>query len=108
MVTDYSSTMFDFAVTGKPLLFYTYDLDHYRDQVRGFYFELSEHAPGPLLRTGDEVLDALRDLNAIRDEYRVRYARFRERFCHLDDGHATDRVIDRVLPASAASGAAAS
>ncbi|MGI3780537.1 MAG: CDP-glycerol glycerophosphotransferase family protein, partial [Janthinobacterium lividum] len=40
MVTDYSSAMFDFAVTGKPLLLYPYDLAHYRDRLRGFTFEL--------------------------------------------------------------------
>src|SRR3712207_4483149 len=40
MITDYSSTMFDFAITGKPMLFYTYDLEHYRDTLRGFYFDL--------------------------------------------------------------------
>ena len=48
LVTDYSSAMFDFAVTGKPMVFYTYDLAHYRDDVRGFYFDLEEVAPGPL------------------------------------------------------------
>ena len=46
MVTDYSSTMFDFAITGKPLLFFTYDLDDYRDDLRGFYFDFAESRPG--------------------------------------------------------------
>ncbi|MET8348010.1 CDP-glycerol glycerophosphotransferase family protein, partial [Streptomyces microflavus] len=26
----------DFALTGRPMLFHTYDLEHYRDTVRGF------------------------------------------------------------------------
>ncbi len=55
MITDYSSTMFDFAVTGKPLLFFTYDLAHYRDTLRGFYFDFHLSAPGPLLHTNAEV-----------------------------------------------------
>jgi CDP-glycerol glycerophosphotransferase len=46
MVTDYSSTMFDFAVTGKPMLFLAYDLADYRDRLRGFYLDLEEEAPG--------------------------------------------------------------
>jgi CDP-glycerol glycerophosphotransferase len=33
LVTDYSSAMFDFAVTGKPMVFFTYDLERYRDDV---------------------------------------------------------------------------
>ena len=97
MVTDYSSTMFDFGVTGKPMLFFTYDLDDYRDRLRGFYFDLEDVAPGPLLATAEELTEALRDLPAVAAAHADRYARFRERFCHLEDGHATDRVVERLL-----------
>ncbi len=51
LVTDYSSSMFDFAVTGRPMVFFTYDLERYRDHVRGFYFGFDAEAPGPLLGT---------------------------------------------------------
>ena len=104
MVTDYSSTMFDFAVTGKPLLFFTYDLNRFRDEVRGFYFDLAEQAPGPMLSSQDDLADALLDLPAVEKTYAATYAQFRERFCHLEDGHSTDRVLDRLWgspPASA-------
>jgi CDP-glycerol glycerophosphotransferase len=98
MITDYSSTMFDFAVTGKPLLFYTYDLAHYRDTLRGFYFDFHLRAPGPLLQTSTEVVDAIADLERVRDEHADAYARFQERFCYLEDGRSTARVVDRFFP----------
>jgi CDP-glycerol glycerophosphotransferase len=98
MVTDYSSTMFDFAVTGKPLLFYAYDLERYRDELRGFYFDLSVDPPGPLVATTPELVARVRDIAAVREEHSGAYARFQERFCHLDDGHATDRFLDRFVP----------
>jgi CDP-glycerol glycerophosphotransferase len=101
LITDYSSSMFDFAVTGKPLLFYTYDLEHYRAQ-RGFCFDFENEAPGPLLRTTDELIDALKDVDAIHAHYRARYEAFQRRFCHWDDGHASERVIDAVFGADAA------
>ncbi len=101
LVTDYSSTMFDFGVTGKPQLFYTYDLATYRDSLRGFYFDFAPIAPGPLLETTPELIAALRDLDAVSERYEERYAAFRERFCHLEDGHATERVIERLLTARA-------
>ena len=47
LITDYSSAMFDFAVTGKPMLFFAYDLERYRDEVRGFYFDLEAPGAGP-------------------------------------------------------------
>jgi CDP-glycerol glycerophosphotransferase (TagB/SpsB family) len=98
LVTDYSSAMFDFAVTGKPILLFTYDLADYRDRLRGFYLDLEEIAPGPLLATSDEVLDAIGDLSAVRTAHAERYARFRQTFDPYDDGHATDRVLDLFFP----------
>ena len=96
MITDYSSTMFDFGVTGKPMLFFTYDLEDYQGRLRGFYFDFAPIAPGPLVTTTPELLDALSDLPALVDRSAERYATFRERFCHLEDGRATARVADRV------------
>jgi CDP-glycerol glycerophosphotransferase len=106
MVTDYSSTMFDFAITGKPMVFFAYDLDRFRDHVRGFYFDLSPQAPGPVVRTADELAEALGDVTAVPSGYLGAYRAFRERYCHLEDGQATERVLERIWsgePAGAAS-----
>jgi CDP-glycerol glycerophosphotransferase len=101
MVTDYSSTMFDFPITDKPLLLYTPDLARYRDRIRGFYFDLAEVAPTPLLGTSEELVDALADVDRIAMETVDRYAAFREGFCHLEDGQSTQRVLDLLAPAGA-------
>ena len=97
LITDYSSAMFDFAITGKPIVFFVYDLAAYRDEVRGFYFELEEVAPGPLCATTGEVIDVLRDLDATGASYADPYGAFRARFCPFDDGGATQRVVERVF-----------
>jgi CDP-glycerol glycerophosphotransferase len=96
LITDYSSVMFDFAVTGKPMLFHAHDLADYRDRVRGFYFDLAAEAPGPLLDSVDDVLDALRGLADVRSGYEQSYAAFRARYCHLADGRATERVLSYI------------
>ncbi len=96
LVTDYSSTMFDFAVTGRPLAFLAYDLADFQHRLRGFYFDLEDEAPGPLVETTAELIAVLRDLEGTRARYAERYARFRERYCHLEDGHATDRLLERL------------
>jgi CDP-glycerol glycerophosphotransferase len=98
LVTDYSSTMFDYAVTGRPMLFFTYDLADYRDNLRGFYFDFEAEAPGPLLPTSDEVIAAIRDVDAVAASYRDAYERFAARFASLDDGKAGARVCDRLFP----------
>jgi CDP-glycerol glycerophosphotransferase len=97
LVTDYSSLMFDFANTGRPMLFFTYDLEYYRDQLRGFYFDFEKRAPGPLLQTSDELVDALADIEQTHASYAEAYREFRDVFCDLDDGHAAERVITRML-----------
>jgi CDP-glycerol glycerophosphotransferase len=97
LVTDYSSLLFDFAVRGRPMLFYTYDLEHYRDALRGFYLDLAAVAPGPLLTGAGQLLDALADPQAAVAPFQGRYQAFRERFCPLDDGRATARLVDRML-----------
>ncbi|MFE4452297.1 CDP-glycerol glycerophosphotransferase family protein [Streptomyces sp. NPDC056796] len=97
LVTDYSSLMFDFAQTGRPMLFHTYDLEHYRDTLRGFCFDFEKLAPGPLIGDSAAVVEALRDPDAATAGHREAYARFRESFCDLDDGTAAARVVDRML-----------
>ncbi|WP_147341217.1 bifunctional glycosyltransferase/CDP-glycerol:glycerophosphate glycerophosphotransferase [Actinomadura logoneensis] len=97
VITDYSSVMFDYAATGRPLLFYVPDLDFYQDELRGTYFDLTAEAPGPLLREPDEVVAALRDIDATTRHYAPSYAAFREKYCAMDDGHASARVVDHLL-----------
>jgi len=97
LLTDYSSMMFDFAVTGRPIVFFTYDLEHYRDKLRGFYFDFESTAPGPLLATSEQVVAALRDVDSISETYRARYDEFRSLYCDFDDGKATVRVVDTVF-----------
>ncbi|MFJ9318019.1 bifunctional glycosyltransferase/CDP-glycerol:glycerophosphate glycerophosphotransferase [Streptomyces globisporus] len=97
LVTDYSSIMFDFAQTGRPMLFHTYDLAHYRDTLRGFCFDFEHRAPGPLIPDSAGIVSALRDPDAATAGHREAYERFREAFCDLDDGTAAARVVDRML-----------
>ncbi|MBC9716218.1 CDP-glycerol glycerophosphotransferase family protein [Streptomyces sp. TRM66268-LWL] len=101
LITDYSSVFFDFAHSGKPMLFFTYDLEHYRDELRGLYFDLGERAPGPLIKTSDELIAAIRDIDEVSRTYQERYEQFARDFCEPSDGHAAERVVDRMLELSA-------
>jgi CDP-glycerol glycerophosphotransferase len=93
LVTDYSSVMFDFVLTDKPVVLLTPDLEQYREVERGFYFDLEEHAPGPLTRSTAGVVEAL----AGPDVDGPRRAAFRARFCPLEDGRSAAQTVDRLL-----------
>ncbi|PBC79421.1 CDP-glycerol:poly(glycerophosphate) glycerophosphotransferase [Streptomyces sp. TLI_235] len=97
LVTDYSSVMFDFANTGRPMLFFTYDLEHYRDNLRGFSFDFEATAPGPLLATSEAVVEALGRVDRVAAEHADAYAAFRETYTDLEDGKAAERAADALL-----------
>jgi CDP-glycerol glycerophosphotransferase len=103
LVTDYSSAMFDFAVTGKPVVFFVYDLEEFGARTRGFYFSLADEAPGPLVRTQDELVAVVQDLPAVSAEYSDAYRAFQRRYCALEDGQATQRVLDAIFDRAAIS-----
>src|SRR5699024_10617889 len=97
LITDYSSAMFDFANTKKPLLFFTYDLEEYKDNIRGFYMDFENEAPGPLLFDTDEVIDSIINIDTVQEKYQQKYEAFYNKFCHLDDGQASKRVVDKLF-----------
>ncbi len=96
-ITDYSSVFFDYANLKRPILFYAYDYDEYADEIRGMYMDMDKELPGPILHTNDAVVDALHNMDAITETYQERYEEFYERFCSVDDGHASERVIEKVF-----------
>lgn len=97
LITDYSSVFFDFANLKRPVLYYTYDLERYRDVLHGFYLSMEDDLPGPMLLTNDEVVDAIKNIDKIQEQYKDRYEKFYNRFCCVDDGHATERVVEKIF-----------
>ena len=96
LITDYSSVFFDYANLRRPILFYTYDLDKYENELRGFYIDIHSEVPGPLLRTTEEVIDALNNIDEIASQYSEKYDEFYDRFCSIEDGNASKRIFEKV------------
>lgn len=97
LITDYSSVFFDFANTSKPILFFTYDFELYKNEVRGFYMNFEKEAPGPLLHTSEEVVNAIMNIEEIAKVYDEKYMVFKEKYCALEDGKASERVVDLIF-----------
>ncbi len=98
LITDYSSIYFDYLATGRPVIFFTPDLDDYSG-TRGVYFE-PEEWPGPVCRTIGEVtaeLLAVESTGGLPPESADRYRAAQRRFCEQDDGASSARVIDIVF-----------
>ncbi len=95
LITDYSSVFFDYANLKRPIIYYMYDFEQYRDELRGFYLSLDE-LPGPIVKTEEELIAQVKHLtdNFVLDE---KYITFGNKFNYLDDGNASERVIERIF-----------
>lgn len=94
LVTDYSSVFFDYAVLKRPMMFYAYDYERYRDTLRGFYFDMESYCPGPVLKNETELVNALTGVEELSSLYAGRYDSFRKVFAGRDDGRSSARVVE--------------
>ncbi len=90
LMTDYSSVIFEYSLMERPMLFLDYDLEEYTAE-RGFYFPLEELTPGPVVRSTDEVIEALQHVEEWFDPDAMQA--FRQKFMGRCDGHATERLL---------------
>ena len=63
LITDYSSVMFDYSILNRPMLFFAYDLEDYKENLRGFYFDFVNDIPGPISRDTDQLIKDIKEYN---------------------------------------------
>jgi CDP-glycerol glycerophosphotransferase (TagB/SpsB family) len=93
LVSDYSSVLCDYLLLNRPILLYTYDYDQYISH-RGIYYKyLEEIAPGPLLYTASELIDAIRNIKEIYKKYELKSLNIRDFFNKYKDGESSERLL---------------
>ena len=96
LITDYSSVFFDYANLKRPIIFYMYDLEHYRDKSNGFYIDVETELPGRIIKTDDDLIKEI--IRVTKDfKYDEQYKRFNQTYNYLDDGNASQRVVEEVI-----------
>ena len=93
-ISDYSSLVFEYSLFERPMIFLAHDLEDFFDW-RGFYYDYDELTPGPVVKTTQEVVDYISDIDNLFDKQAVKD--FRNKFMCSCDGHATERIIDTVF-----------
>lgn len=98
LITDYSSVFFDYANLKRPILFYAYDFEHYRDNLRGFYFDLESDAPGPFVIKEEEFYEEVERFieNEIESVYQEKLIQFNETFCKWENGQAAMELLKTI------------
>ena len=95
LITDYSSLCLDFALVGKPSVFYAFDLESYA-AGRSFYRDYRTNVPGAVAQTFDALIAAVQDADADADAMR----RFSQFHFGAPDGKAASRIADAVIRAA--------
>lgn len=91
-ITDYSSCIFDFMLTKKPGFIYATDIEEYNTE-RGFYYPLEE-TPFPIARNNEELIQNI--LNFDNEKYQQKVEKFlKDKGC-IEDGHASERVVELI------------
>ena len=97
IVTDYSSVFFDFANLKRPMLFYMYDLEEYKEELRGFYFEIEDVLPGPIVKTQEELEQEILNIESYYEKYKDKYETFNKKFNYLDGKDCSKKVIKEIF-----------
>ena len=79
LITDYSSVFFDFANLKRPELFYMYDYDDYKNNLRDFYISLKE-LPGPIVQSEEELIDEIKKIDSYNKKYKIKYENFNKKY----------------------------
>jgi CDP-glycerol glycerophosphotransferase len=93
LITDYSSVFFDYANLKRPIMFYMYDFDEYKNNMRDFYIDIDE-LPGPIAKTQNELIEAIKNVETYQKDYGEKYKAFYDKYDYLDDGNASQRLLD--------------
>lgn len=94
LITDYSSVFFDYAILERPMLFYMYDMEAYRDEMRGFYIDVNK-LPGPIFKTERELVNEIRKADEMLDVNMIKA--FNKEYNNMNDGMAAKRLVDAVI-----------
>ena len=97
LITDYSSVFFDYAILCRPIIFFMYDLEVYKDEMRGFYLDIDE-LPGPVFKEEEKLLSYLSEPTVRNSDYSLEI--FNRRFNELNRADTSLRIIREVFKGS--------
>ena len=93
LITDYSSSMFDYALTGKPIARFATDIEAYQKD-RDFYFPL-DSLPFPLAKSNEELEAILAELQPLWTS--PEWAEFAREHEFCEDGNASVKCAAIIL-----------
>lgn len=94
LITDYSSSMFDFSILKKPAFLFAKDYEQYKEHERELYFQLEE-LPFPLSKDENDLIRQISDFDI--SDYKKKCSEFLDRIGLSDSGKGDDMIASIVL-----------
>lgn len=95
LLTDYSSVFFDYANLNRPVMFFMYDFELYKNEMRDFYLDMSE-LPGPIVYENGELVEMIRKTEK-EFVYDDKYKAFNEKFNTFNDKDSAKRALEECI-----------
>lgn len=92
LVTDYSSVFFDYANLRRKIIFFMYDYEFYKNEVRGFYLN-DEDLPGEIVKTENDLVKAIKDNKDLTYDLE----KFNSIYNPYEDGNSAKRVVEEII-----------
>ena len=92
LITDYSTIVYDSAIAGVPFICFGFDYETYKDE-RGFYYDLNDVYPGGVLKTEDQVIERIAEVENGADK--EKYQAFRDQYIEAG-GMATEVILNEL------------
>ena len=97
LITDYSSIFYQYSPLNKPIVFYPYDYEAYKELRGGFYLDYENELPGPVCYTKEDLFNVLNDMDNVYKKYEIKHKEFNNRFNYLADGNASKRFVEKLI-----------
>ncbi len=94
LISDYSASMADYAILERPIVCFTYDYEQYRNE-RGLYIDYEKDMPSGILRTEDEVLNHIKNMD-YENECKKTRIMIKEKLIHFG-GNATVQCTEKLF-----------
>lgn len=92
LITDYSTTMFDFALMNKEIIILAEDIEEYKNMrgLKDIFFEL----PFCICKNNDELEENIKSFN--NEGYQKKLINFKKKYIAYDNGNASKKVVEKI------------
>jgi len=96
LISDYSATIYEYALTGKKIIAYPYDYEDY-EEFPGYIIEYDKTMPGPICYNEEDLYNIIKNEEKSFKNYDKKIKSFNEKFNYMNDGNATKRFVDMLI-----------